>query len=253
MEEIRTRGIRLSVNVDHVATLREARKGVDPNPVHAAVLAKIGGADGITAHLRSDRRHIKEKDVKLLKEVIDLPLTVEMGLFDDILEFVLEVKPYKVTLVPERPGEITTEGGMNVRDNIDKIRFYVSKLKSAGIKAGVFIEPDNEVIDYACSECGVDFVEINTTQYSLNPYDERILRKIRVSADYAQRKGLEVMAGHALNYQNVSKIAEIIEIDELSIGYSIVSRAVFVGFEKAVAEMKEIITRARILALSGRK
>ncbi len=253
MEELAIHEIRLSVNVDHVATVREARRSKEPDPVHAAMLARIAGADGITVHLRSDRRHIKERDVKLIKETIDIPLTVEMGFFDDILEFVMDVKPDKVTLVPEREGEVTTEGGLNIPDNIEKVRDYVSRLKSAGIKVGVFIEPDNEMIDYACSDCGVDFVELNTTQYSLNPSDEKILRKIRTSADYASRKGLEVLAGHALSLYNVAKIAEILDIDELSIGHSIVSRAIFVGFEKAVAEMKSVIRQARILSLARRK
>lgn len=245
-----TLDMRLSVNVDHVASLREARKAKEPDPVHAAVLAKLGGADGITVHLRKDRRHIKERDVRLMKEVVQLPLTVEMGLFDDILEFVLEVVPYKVTLVPERVEEVTTEGGMdlsdkNLRESVIK---FSSVLKGKGVRVGVFIDPEKRMVDYAL-DCGLSFVEINTTAYSRNPSDEDELRKIKEVARYAFEKGLEVMAGHALNIHNVSSIAQILEIDELSIGHSIVSRSIFLGFEKAVQEMKEKMIRSRLLAL----
>jgi pyridoxine 5-phosphate synthase len=245
-----TLDIRLSVNVDHVASLREARRSKEPDPVHAAVLAKLGGADGVTVHLRKDRRHIKERDVMLIKEVVQLPLTVEMGLFDDILEFVIQVVPYKVTLVPERVEEVTTEGGMDLSDK--KIRELVIKFSSAlkekGVRVGVFIDPENRMVDYAL-ECGLSFVEVNTTAYSRNPSDKDELRKIRESARYAFEKGLEVMAGHELNIHNVSNIAQILEIEELSIGHSIVSRSIFLGFEKAVQEMKEKMIKSRMLAL----
>ncbi len=244
--------IRLSVNVDHVASLREARKEKEPDPAHAAVLAKIGGADGITVHLRKDRRHIKERDVKMIKEVVDLPLTVEMGLFEDILDFVLEVKPEKVTLVPERAGEVTTEGGMDLKpENAQKeVEKFAKALHKQGIKVGAFIDADEKSTEIA-KEIGLDFVEINTTQYAKNPHDFKILRKIEEVSKYASEKGLEVMAGHALSIANVSKIAQIIYIEELSIGFSIVARAVFIGFDRAVREMKDEMIRARLLAISS--
>jgi len=244
--------IRLSVNVDHVASVREARKEKEPDPVHAAVLAKIGGADGITVHLRKDRRHIKERDVKMIKEVVDLPLTVEMGLFEDILDFVLEVKPEKVTLVPERQGEVTTEGGIDLKpENAQKeVEKFAKALQEKGIKVGAFIDADEKFTEIA-KEIGLDFVEINTTQYAKNPHNFNIVRKIEEVAKYASEKGLEVMAGHALNVTNVSKIAQIIYIEELSIGFSIVARAVFIGFEQAVREIKNEITKARLLAISS--
>ena len=244
--------IRLSVNVDHVASVREARKEKEPDPVHAAVLAKIGGADGITVHLRKDRRHIKERDVKMIKEVIDLPLTVEMGLFEDILDFVLEVKPAKVTLVPERQGEVTTEGGMDLTpENTQKeVEKFAKALKEKGTKVGVFIDADEKSVEIA-KEIRLDFVEINTTHYAKDPQNFKIVKKIEEVAKYASEKGLEVMAGHALSVANVSKIAQIIYIEELSIGFSIVARAVFVGFERAVREMKDEMMRARFLAISS--
>jgi pyridoxine 5-phosphate synthase len=244
--------IRLSVNVDHVASLREARKEKEPDPVHAAVLAKIGGADGITVHLRKDRRHIKERDVKMIKEAVDLPLTVEMGLFEDILDFVLEVKPAKVTLVPERQGEVTTEGGMDLKPEGTKneVEKFAKALQEKGIKVGAFIDGDEKTVEIA-KEIGLDFVEINTTQYAKDPQNFKIVKKIEEVAKYASEKGLEVMAGHALSVANVSKIAQIIYIEELSIGFSIVARAVFVGFERAVREMKDEMMRSRFLAISS--
>ena len=239
---------RLSVNVDHVATLREARKTTEPSPIYAAFVVKTAGADGVTVHLRQDRRHINEEDVKLIRQSVDLPLTVEMGLFDDILEFVIQVKPFKVTLVPEREGEVTTEGGMNLADekNFERVKEFSAKLKNAGIRVGVFIDPLTEMIDFA-SDLSLDFVEINTTEYSKRPWDEKILKDIRTVADYGHRKGLEIMAGHALNIWNVQRIAAIPEIEEFSIGHSIISRAIFVGLERAVREMKETIVKSRMM------
>ncbi len=244
--------IRLSVNVDHVATLREARGGKEPDPVHAAVIVKIAGGDGVTVHLRRDRRHIKERDVKLIRDTLDIPLTIEMGLFDDILKFTLDIKPDKVTLVPEREGERTTESGLNLSKEggeYDKVRKFVSSFKSEGVKVGAFIDPSGEMVDYAV-ELGLDFVEINTTAYAQNPQDEKILREIRTTANYASRKGLYVMAGHALSIHNVVKIAQISDIDELSIGHSIISRAIFIGLERAVSEMKNVIRETRIMSIA---
>lgn len=242
--------IKLSVNVDHVATLREARKTYEPSPVQAAMLARLAGADGITVHIRNDRRHIKEKDATLIKESVPLPLTVEMGFFEDILDFVLELKPDKVTLVPEKQQEVTTEGGIDLteEENFKKVKDFSKKLRNAGIKVGTFIDPKLEIIRKA-KELEVDFVEINTTQYAMNPQDFSIFNSIADSAKFAHDMGLYVMGGHALNLNNVGKICQIPEISELSIGHSIVARAVFVGFERAVAEMKETIVRSRIFSL----
>lgn len=241
--------IKLSVNVDHVATLREARKSYDPSPLQAAFIAKTAGADGITVHIRKDRRHIKEKDAELIKELIPIPLTVEMGFFEDILEFVVKLKPHKVTLVPERPEEVTTEGGVNLleKEHYEKVKVFSEKLKGAGIKVGVFVDPVIEIIKKAK---GLDFVEINTTKYAENPESEKIIKDISDSARYAKEIGLYVMAGHALNLNNVGKICMIPEISELSIGHSIVARAIFVGFERAVAEMKETMIMYRLLSKS---
>lgn len=240
--------IKLSVNVDHIATLREARKTYEPSPVQAAMVAKLAGADGITVHIRKDRRHIKEKDAILIKELVPLPLTIEMGFFEDILNFVLELKPDKVTLVPEKQQEITTEGGIDLikEDNFKRVKDFSKKIKDAGIKVGTFVDPVLEIINKA-KELEVDFVEINTTQYAMNP---RAFKSVADSAKFAYDMGLYVMGGHALNLNNVGKICQILEISELSIGHSIVARAVFVGFERAVAEMKETIVRNRLLRRS---
>lgn len=244
--------IKLSVNVDHVATLREARKTYEPSPVYAALIAKTAGADGVTVHIRKDRRHIKEEDAYLIKELVKLPLTVEMGFFDDILEFVLKLRPHKVTLVPERPGEVTTEGGVDLlkSENIDLVKRFSEKMKDLDIKVGVFIDPIPQIVDKAV---GLDFVELNTTKYAENPENVAILESIRKAAKLAYDKGLYVMAGHALNLNNVGKISEILEISELSIGHSIVSRALFVGFERAVSEIKETMMKHRVLKITMMK
>lgn len=242
--------IKLSVNVDHVATLREARKTYEPSPVQAAMIARIAGADGITVHIRKDRRHIKEKDAALIKELVPIPLTIEMGFFEDILDFVIELKPDKVTLVPERSEEITTEGGIDLtkEDSFKKVKTFSQKLKSVGVKTGAFLDPVFEVVKKS-KEIELDFVEINTTKYAIEPNNLSVFKSIVDAAKFAYDLGLYVMGGHALNLTNVGKICQIPQISELSIGHSVVARAVFVGFERAVAEMKETIIRNRLLAL----
>lgn len=244
--------IRLSVNVDHIATLREARKTYEPSPLQAAFVARTAGADGITVHIRKDRRHIKEKDAVLIRELVPVPLTVEMGFFEDILNFVLELKPDKVTLVPERPEEVTTEGGIDLTkdENLRNVKIFYEKLKDVGVKVGAFVDPVQDIVKLAK---GLDFVEINTTRYAMFPDDKRILEAVESSAKLASDLGLYVMAGHALNLNNVGRIAQILEISELSIGHSIVSRAVFVGFERAVSEMKETMIKYRLLRILTRE
>ncbi len=230
----------LSVNLDHVATLREARKESFPDPVQAAVLCELGGADGITVHLRQDRRHIKERDLELLRATIKTELNLEMAATEEMLNIALKVRPDVVTLVPERPEELTTEGGLDVIKNFPVIQEAIGKLKSNGIITSIFIETDREQIKKA-KEAGADKIEINTDAYSKEKEREKILSRIRDVASYATSIGLRVHAGHGLNYTNISDICQITEITGFSIGFAIVARAVFVGLKEAVNEMKRLI------------
>lgn len=235
----------LHVNVDHVATLREARGTKYPDPVEAALLAIKGGADGITVHLREDRRHIKDGDLRKLRDRISVTLNMEMAATDEMVSIACEIKPEISTIVPERRQERTTERGLNVTDGrgVD-LEEKIRKLKSHGIKVSLFVEPVEEVIKEAAS-VGADIVELHTGKYSLLDGAERDaeLEVIRKAARVAKVHGLFVAAGHGLDYSNVKPVSEIEEVEELSIGHSIVSRAVFVGMEKAVRQMKEIIGR----------
>ncbi len=233
---------KLSVNLDHIATLREARKELFPDPVQAAVLAELGGADGITVHLRSDRRHIKERDLELLRATIKSELNLEMAPSEEMTGIALAIKPDIVTLVPERPEEVTTEGGLDVIKNLPVIKEVLTKLKSAGIVTSIFIETDIEQIKKA-KEVGADKIELNTDLYSKlwRKEGEKIFNKIKDCASYARGIGLAVHAGHGLNYDNISAIRQIEEIEGFSIGFSIVARAVFVGLKEAVSEMKRLL------------
>lgn len=236
---------RLGVNVDHVATLREARKGKLPDPVAAAVVAEMAGADGIVCHLREDRRHIKDKDLYLLKEIVKTHLNLEMAATDEMIKIALEVLPDMVTLVPERREEITTEGGLDVVRQADYLKDVVDMLRQQGIVVSLFIDPDIQQIR-AAARLGADYIEIHTGMYANAPdlgsaLDE--LEKIRSMAAAAHKLGLGVSAGHGLNYQNVREVARIPQIEELNIGHSIVSKAVMVGMERAVREMLELIGR----------
>lgn len=232
---------KLSVNIDHIATLREARKESFPSPVQAAVLAELGGADGITVHLREDRRHIKERDVFLLKETIKTDLNIEMAATQAMTRFALEIKPTTVTLVPERPEEITTQGGLDLGKNLAKILPLAKKINEAGIFLSVFIEARRQQVENAI-RLGVQQIEINTDSYAKNPHRRtQILEEIAEVAQFAQNQGLVVHAGHALDYKNIIDILKIKEITGFSIGFAIVARAVFVGLATAVAEMKRII------------
>ncbi len=240
------RKIRLGVNIDHVATIREARKTYEPSPVHAAVLAQLAGADQITLHVREDRRHVNEKDLELICKVVNIPVNLEMAPTKEMQEIALKNKPYQITLVPEKRQEITTEGGLDVISLKEHLKDYLKPFKKAGIKINIFIDPDKEQIK-AAKEVGADAIEIHTGHYAnakTEEEKEKELNKIKDAAKFAKSIGLKVYAGHGLTYQNVQKIAEIPEIEELNIGHSIVANAVLLGFQEAVKKMKELIEKA---------
>ncbi len=237
---------RLGVNIDHVATVREARKAVEPDPIEAAFLADLGGADGIVCHLREDRRHIQDRDLEILRAIVTSHLNLEMAPLDAMVQVALRIKPDMATLVPEKREEITTEGGLDVRASFARITAAVSALKGAGVVTSLFIDPDVAQIKEA-ARAGADFVELHTGAYARarRAVDEAIeLEKLERSAQAAAKLGLGVSAGHGLNYHNVIPVAAIPEVEELNIGHSIVSRAVMVGIERAVREMVELIRRA---------
>lgn len=235
----------LGVNVDHVATLRQARLAKEPDPVMAATLAILGGADGITVHLREDRRHIQDRDLRLLREIVTVELNLEMAATDEMLRIAMEVKPDLVTIVPEKRQELTTEGGLNVKENRSALKEFIKKINDKGIPVSLFINPSLEDVDLS-KEIGAQMVEIHTGIYadsdSLNRPVE--LKKIFNSVQRAKSIGLEVNAGHGLNYQNVKAVAQIPGLRGLYIGHSIVARAVFVGIKNAVREMKSLIESA---------
>ena len=237
--------IRLGVNVDHVATVRQAR-GIDvPDPVEAALLAERGGADGITVHLREDRRHIQERDVELLRRKIETKLNLEMALNPEIVEIARRIRPDDVCLVPERREELTTEGGLDVISQKARIKEAVAKLQGDGIRVSLFVDPERLQIE-ASREVGAHGVEIHTGRYS-NAIESRAreLEEVIAAASLARRLGLEVHGGHGLNYENVLPVARVPEIVELNIGHSIVARAILVGIEQAVREMKQLLIEAR--------
>ena len=236
--------MRLGVNIDHVATVREARKGHDPEPVAAAVLAELAGADGITVHLRGDRRHMQERDVELLRAVVSTRLNVEMAATPEMVDIAIGVKPHQVTLVPERPNELTTTGGLDVVRRAASLKKTVGRLQRAGIAVSVFVDPDRPQVKQAAA-IGATAVEINTGTYAEAMPGERSkqLRRVARSASVASRLGLEVLAGHGLTYANVEPIVEVDEIVELNIGHSIVARAVLVGLECAVCDMLDLLHR----------
>ena len=238
---------KLAVNVDHVATLREARKTYYPDPVHAAVLAELGGADGIVVHLRLDRRHIKERDVRIIKEIIKTKLILEMALDEELIKFAKEIRPYQVTLVPERVEEVTTEGGMELEGRVEEVKMVVKELNKAGIKVSLFVNPEEKTLQLA-KKTGAQIVELHTGLYAeAEDEDKRMaeFERLERAAHLAKELGFIVHAGHGLNYENIGPVAAIPEIEEFSIGHSIVSRAIMVGIKEAVKEMKELILRAR--------
>jgi pyridoxine 5-phosphate synthase len=234
----------LYVNVDHVATLRQARLTYEPNPVAAAILAELAGCKGIIVHLREDRRHIQDKDVRLLREVVTTKLVLEMAATEEIVKFALEVKPDQVTLVPERREELTTEGGLYLKGNIRDLKNAITQLKREKIDISLFIDPDKEDIKRA-AELDADIVELHTGQYAnAKSEEERIneLNRLRESVEYALACNLKVAAGHGLTYENVYPVANIKGINELSIGHSIIARAIMVGMYQAVRDMLSIIS-----------
>jgi pyridoxine 5-phosphate synthase len=238
--------IRLGVNIDHIATLRQARRAAEPDPVAAATLALLGGADGITVHLREDRRHIQDRDVRLLRQVVTNRLNLEMSVNDAIVAIACDVKPDEATLVPERREELTTEGGLDVVAHQQAVGKALEKLRQARIEVSLFVDPDQRQIEMA-KLLGAQAVEIQTARYSeAKAAAERAaqLEQLRESTDFARQHGLHVHLGHGLDYANVAAVARIPGIEELNIGFSIVARAVFVGLERAVREMKEAIRDA---------
>ena len=234
-----TRAPRLGVNIDHVATLRQARRAAEPDPVHAAVLAELGGASGITVHLRSDRRHIQDRDVEILRQVVHTRLNLEMAATQEMLRLALTVKPEQVTLVPERLDELTTEGGLDAVLNSVQLRPVVKTLTEGGVEVSLFVDPDLEQVKEA-HKLDARALEINTAAYA-DARDERArevaLRKVVDAARLARKLGLLVHAGHGLTYGNVGAVAAVAEIVELNIGHNIVARAALVGMERAVREM----------------
>jgi pyridoxine 5-phosphate synthase len=239
--------IRLGVNIDHVATLRQARRAAEPDPVTAAVLALLGGADGITIHLREDRRHIQERDLRLLRPVVTNRLNLEMAAVPAIADLACEVKPDEATLVPEKREELTTEGGLDVVAHEKAVERVVKKLHAAGIEVSLFLDPDPRQIEVA-RMLHVTAVEIQTARYSeaRTPVErQRELDALRQAAEFARERGLHVHMGHGLNYQNVHAVTAIPGVEELNIGHSIVSRAVLVGMQQAVRDMKDAIRRAQ--------
>lgn len=235
--------MRLSVNIDHIATLRQARRGIDPSPVFGALEALRAGADGITFHLREDRRHIQDSDVHEIKKQIKAPLNFEAGLAPDIIEIILDIEPHETTIVPENRQEITTEGGLNVIANKERLLKVIPRLKAKKIQVSLFVEPSEEQI-LACKEIGADAIELHTGRYS-NLKDPKEIQKefdaIKKMAELAKKMGFVVHAGHGLDYKNVAAIAQIQAIDELNIGHSIISRSVFNGVYESVREMLKIV------------
>ena len=230
---------RLSVNVDHIATLRQARQGTEPDPVAAALLAELAGAEGIIAHLREDRRHVQDRDLRLLRQTVQTKLNMEMAATDEMQRIALEVKPEITTLVPEKREELTTEGGLDVASRIAFFTEYVGRIKQGNISVSLFVDPDDQQIA-ASKKSGADWVEIHTGTYANARTDRdraREFDKIVEAAKLAASLGLRVGAGHGLNYVNVKPIARIPEVEELNIGHSIISRVSLVGLERAVREM----------------
>ncbi len=239
--------ILLGVNIDHIATLRNARGTRYPDPVHAAEVAERAGADGITIHLREDRRHINDRDVRILRETIQTRMNLEMAVTDEMVAIALDVKPEYVCLVPEKREELTTEGGLDVAGQLEKVKAATEKLTAAGIKVSLFIDADRAQID-AAHACGAPFIELHTGQYAEATTEEAQsdeLKKIAAGASYAYNLGIKVNAGHGLTYHNVKPIAALPELYELNIGHSIMGRAMFDGLEKSVADMRLLMQEAR--------
>jgi len=239
--------ILLGVNIDHVATVRNARGTAYPDPVFAAALAEQAGAEGITVHLREDRRHIIDRDVEILRNTIKTRMNLEMAVTDEMLEIACRIKPHFVCLVPEKRQEVTTEGGLDVASQVARIQEAVTRLSAVGTKVSLFIDADHAQIDAAVAS-GAPYIEIHTGRYADAETEEaqyQELQRIAEAATYASQQGLKVNAGHGLHYHNVQAIAAIPEMNELNIGHAIIGRAVFTGLPEAVAEMKRLMVEAR--------
>lgn len=238
--------ILLGVNIDHIATVRQARGGRDPDPVKAALLCEQAGADGITIHLREDRRHIQDRDVELLRELIRTPMNFEMAVTEEMLAIAERIRPENVCLVPETAEELTTEGGLDVAGQEARVAVAVERLQKAGCTVSIFLDADEQQI-LAVKRTGATVIELHTGHYAAASdvaEQQQELEKVRMAAAFAQKQGLVVNAGHGLNYHNVEAIAAIPGINELNIGHAIVSHALFVGLENAVAEMKALMLGA---------
>ncbi|MCE5302740.1 MAG: pyridoxine 5'-phosphate synthase [Planctomycetaceae bacterium] len=233
----------LGVNIDHVATVRQARRANEPDPVWAAALAELGGADGITIHLREDRRHIADRDLRILRETVTVKLNLEMACEPEIVAIACQTKPDQATLVPEKRQEITTEGGLDVCGQRDRIARTVEQLRAAGVSVSLFLDPDLRQIE-AAARLGADAVELHTGQYSLAATDagrQKELDVLESAAAAIRQAGMALHAGHGLTYRNVRPVAAIADMHELNIGHSIIARAIMVGLEKAVREMKQLV------------
>ncbi|HUJ79980.1 MAG TPA: pyridoxine 5'-phosphate synthase [Nitrospiria bacterium] len=234
---------RLGVNIDHIATLRQARGGSEPDPISSALQAEQAGADGIVVHLREDRRHIQDRDVRLLRQILQTKLDLEMAPVDEMVKIAMEIRPDMVTLVPERREEKTTEGGLDVLAHRERLQEVVGRLREGGIVVSLFIEPDLDAVK-ASHKLGTDYVELHTGRYAnarRASEETAAFEAIQQSAKFAVKLNIGVNAGHGLTYRNVRRLAGIKEIVEFNIGHSIVARAVQVGLERAVADMKELV------------
>jgi pyridoxine 5-phosphate synthase len=241
---MRAKQQRLYINIDHVATLRQARRGAEPDPVEAATLCEAAGADGITAHLREDRRHIQDADIQGLKSKVRTYFNLEMACVAEMVELARRIKPEQVTLVPERREEITTEGGLDIISDPSRIANAIASLSDAGIRVSLFIDPTRAAIEQS-KKLGVAAIELHTGTYSHDPESAKTIDALRDSARRGADLGIAVHAGHGLTVKNVGPVAEIPEIEELNIGHSVISRAVFIGLDRAVKEIHEAMRAAR--------
>jgi pyridoxine 5-phosphate synthase len=241
---MRARHLRLYINIDHVATLRQARRGAEPSPVEAAAMCELAGADGITAHLREDRRHIQDADIDALATSVTTYFNLEAACEDEMIAIALRTRPQQVTLVPEKREEITTEGGLDVFREPQRVEKAVSRLKAAGIRTSLFIDPTPEAIAQS-KKLGAEAVELHTGEYANHPDNPAMLTALEVAAREGAAAGIAVHAGHGLTVRNVSRVAAIREIEELNIGHSIVSRSIFIGLVGAVREIREAMDEAR--------
>jgi pyridoxine 5-phosphate synthase len=245
--------IELGVNIDHVATIRQARRGVEPDPLQAALLAEEYGADAITVHVREDRRHMQDEDVRLIRPRLSTRMNFECAVVEEMIRLVEEVQPQDVCFVPERREEVTTEGGLNVLAGFDVVAQAVRRLKDQGMRVSLFIDPELNQIE-AALRAGADAVELHTGRYAhaVGELVEMEIERIQLAANFGFSEGLRVNAGHGLNYQNVSAIAAIDTISELNIGHSIVANSVFMGWEQAIKTMKQLMVAARLNVLHPR-